>query len=302
MADVSAAADPNTGRSERLRPDELEELLVVAVRRHQRVLADHRVGVRAGGRRLQQRDAVRASGEPARHHQRQQRDLPHHPVVQRPRRLGRADRTRHAERHRGVLTGCLTAMTKGSPVRGSRLARLLTALVSSRACFGNMNATANAIAKQATVSRMSHLIAVTKPCSGIHWKNTVPITATPSAPPNCWTALSTPEPVPTSRSSSVGQDDVEQRGEDHAAAESDDQEQSGARSQPVTAGRRRPIVHAQPDHAEAPTTSRPPCSTWRPNFGPSSRAGERGADRDAEGHGVMASPVCSGREAAGRAG
>ena len=50
MADVSAAADPNTGGLSVYAPDDGEELLLVAVRRHQRVVADHRVGLRAGGR------------------------------------------------------------------------------------------------------------------------------------------------------------------------------------------------------------------------------------------------------------
>ena len=110
MADVSAAADPNTGGLSVYAPTIDHELVVVAVRRHQRVVADHRVGLRAGRRRLQQRHAVRAPDEPVRHHQRQQRRTC--PTTQWCNARAGWDgptRTRHAERHRGVLTGRMTA-------------------------------------------------------------------------------------------------------------------------------------------------------------------------------------------------
>jgi hypothetical protein len=103
MADVSGAR-PEHRCSERVRADDLEELVVVAVRRHQRVRADHRVGLRAGRWWLQQHHAVPACREPVRHHRGRQRLMPHRAVVQGTCGLGRSDRSRHPEGHGGVLT------------------------------------------------------------------------------------------------------------------------------------------------------------------------------------------------------
>ena len=109
---------------ERLRADDDHGLVVVAVRRHQRVVADHRVGVRAGRAGYSNTTPyahptslfdITSGSNP--------RTCPHDPVVQRARRLGRSDGTRHAERHRGVLTGRMTSVTQGSPVRAAPSSR-----------------------------------------------------------------------------------------------------------------------------------------------------------------------------------
>ncbi|CAG7646119.1 conserved hypothetical protein [Actinacidiphila bryophytorum] len=76
------------------------------LRRYERVLARHRLGVRPRGEHRLDRQQLPlhprlvAVGR----HLRQQRQLPDHSVVQRPHRLGRPDRAGHPERHRGLLT------------------------------------------------------------------------------------------------------------------------------------------------------------------------------------------------------
>ena len=100
IADVSAVADPNTGVAvyETYGGTGFDGL-----RRHQRLLADHRLGVRAGrhpGRRLLAGVVpVVAHRQPVRRDQRQQRHLHADRALPRRRRLGRPDRARHAERH-----------------------------------------------------------------------------------------------------------------------------------------------------------------------------------------------------------
>ena len=104
MADVSAVADPNTGvavydtRHGRHR--------LARVRRHQRLVADHRVGLRAGRQHRGLANAFPYSHTElaVRRDERQQRALQRQAAVHRRRRLGRPDRPRHAERRRRVLT------------------------------------------------------------------------------------------------------------------------------------------------------------------------------------------------------
>ncbi len=97
---------PEQGRDGGLLPDHQDRLDLGTVRRDQRGRADHRRGLRAvrQHRRLRERAALRTPGLAVRRDERQQRQLPDHPVVQRPHRLGRTDRTGYAERSRRVLT------------------------------------------------------------------------------------------------------------------------------------------------------------------------------------------------------
>ena len=90
-----------------LLPDQPGRLHLGAVRRHQRVGADHRrrsTRCPATPPATPTPSPYSHTGEPVRRDQRQQRHLPDDPVVQRPHRLGRPDRPRHPERHRRLLS------------------------------------------------------------------------------------------------------------------------------------------------------------------------------------------------------
>ena len=129
-------------------------------------------------------------------------------------------------------------------------------------------------------------------------KYTVPITATPSDMPSCWTDWSTPDAEPTSWSADVAEHDVEQRHEHHPRPMP--ATVSGAmKSHAPIAGARRLEDGEQPgqahgheqqprlDHLAAQLVHRHPADR---------RAGERAererGDGEAASIGVQPSPTC----------
>ena len=122
-------------------------------------------------------------------------------------------------------------------------------------------------------------------------KNTVPSTATPTVPPSCWFAFSTPDAEPTSGSvtpaSVMSKNGVMARPspKPHTANE-------GASAQPVTWPAVVTVSSTPPSPAAA--TTAPICSPVRPRRAASTAPDSAEPAAIPNAHGACVSPACSG--------
>ena len=163
-ADVSAVADPNTGVAVYDSYAYQGARGWMVVRRHQRLLADHRRRLRAwaggqpasypaalhlGARRRRSTTSRPAATAPARTAG----------VVPRRHRLGRPDRPRHAERHQRLLTGPTSAARRPPGTAGRRASRAGTSSrrprLPSKYCAGRRGRRARRARRGRTASSTS---------------------------------------------------------------------------------------------------------------------------------------------------
>ena len=137
------------------------------------------------------------------------------------------------------------------------------------------------------------LVASVQPSSGSHWKKIVPMTATPSAPENCCDGVEHARAGADLVVAQVGQDDVEQRGEDQRRCRARRRTaRAPGPSRWSTCRRGRWSARGRACRARSrPGRRAGPC---RPNFGPSAAPEAAAPIAMPSASGVIARPVCSG--------